>query len=49
MKRSAEVENVFFSFQRGKTKESAKLFTCCIKSHTQYLYTIVTYDMPNPR
>ena len=25
MKRSAEVENVFFCFQRGKDKENAKL------------------------
>ena len=39
----------FFFFQRGKAKENAKLLTCCLKNHTQYLYTIVTYDTPNPR
>ena len=45
MKRRAEVENVFYvSFQRGKGKENLKLCMHCLKNHTQYFYTIVTYD-----
>ena len=39
----------FFSFQRGKGREKSKLCMCCLKNHTQYLYTMVTYDTPNPR
>ena len=53
MKRSAEVENVFYFYlQRGKGKENFnkfKLCMCCLKNHTQYFYTIVTYNTPNPR
>ena len=38
-----------FLFSRGKGKENFKLCMCCLKTHTQYFYTIVTYDTPNPR
>ena len=38
-----------FYFQRGKAKENSKRFTCCLKNHTQYLYTVVSYDTPKPR
>ena len=38
-----------FLFSRGKGKENFKLCMCCLKIHTQYFYTIVTYDTPNPR
>ena len=48
MKRSAEVENVFF-FQRGKGKENSRVCMCFLKSYKQYLYTIVTYDTHKPR
>ena len=46
----AEVENIFFFFyfQRGKGKENFKLCMCWLKPHTQYFYTIVTYDTPIP-
>ena len=39
----------FFIFQLGKAKENAKLLTCRLKQHKQYLQTIVTYDTPYPR
>ena len=39
----------YFYFQRGKGKENFKLCMYCLKNHTQYFYTIVTYDTPNPR
>ena len=49
MKRSAEVKTFFlFLFSRGKGKENFKLCTCCLKTHTQCFYTIVTFDTPNP-
>ena len=41
--------SVLFIFQFGEAKESAKLLTCCLKHHKQYLQTIITYDTPNPR
>ena len=41
--------SVHFVFELGKAKENAKLLTCCLKNHKQYLQTIVTYDTPNPR
>ena len=39
----------FLLFSRGKGKENFKLCMCCRKTHTQYFYTIVNYDTPNPR
>ena len=39
----------YFYFQRGKGKENFKLCMYCLQNHTQYFYTIVTYDTPNPR
>ena len=43
--------SILFIFQLGKAKENAKLLTCCLKKHKQYMYlqTIVTYDTPSPR
>ena len=42
--------SILFIFQLGKAKENAKLLTCCLEKHKQYLYlqTIVTYDTPGP-
>ena len=43
--------SILFIFQLGKAKENAKLLTCCLKVHKQYMYlqAIVTYGTPSPR